>query len=87
MASQAKKDEELWNKILLVVEVGDLVRFKYGKSIWKVLATRMINGKHWIKVMRARRGRFGWATYTYYKEVWQGTCEYKNMRIVKPHGS
>ena len=83
------KDEELWNKMLLVVEVGDKVRFKYGKVTWEVLTIGTVAGKQWIRVRRfcvhiSDLTHRMWSE-TFVKEVWQGTEEYRNIRIVKPH--
>ena len=81
------KDEELWNKILLVVEIGDIVRFKYGHTNWTVMTINRLSSpkKYWIRLSRRKRRRLGWGYETIYKEVWQGTEEYRNIRIVKPH--
>lgn len=78
------KDEELWNKILLVVQVGDVIRFKYGRVDWHVRGITLFkDGRQWIKLYRHRRGRMGWMVQTIYKEILQGTEEYRNVRIVK----
>lgn len=81
------KDEELWNKILLVVQAEDIVRFKYGKVDWTVLYIgQLSNGKQYLKL---RRQRYLTAHSMYregvYKTVFQGTPEYRKIRIVKPH--
>ena len=81
------KDEELWSRILLVVEIGDIVRFKYGRTEWRVDALCTVTYKKLprqvIKLVRERRGQRGWMVTHLYKEVWQGTKEYRNMRIVR----
>ena len=81
------KDEELWSRILLVVEIGDIVRFKHGRTEWRVDALDTVTYKKLprqvIKLVRERRERLGWTITHLYKEVWQGTEEYRNMRIVR----
>jgi len=78
-------EEDLWNKILLVVQVGDVVRFKYGKVDWHVLAVSKLprSNRQWIKLYRQRRGPMGWMVETLYKEVLQGTVGYRQIRIVR----
>lgn len=73
------KDEELWNKMLLTPQWGDIVKFKYGKVHWLVFAAERINGKLCLKLLRHLNKK----PYVYYKEIVEGTWEYKNMRIIE----
>ena len=81
------KEEEVWNRILLCLEVGDIVRFKHGKVDWKVLAISNFDNKQYIKLRRLRKSRRGWHTDYLYKWVVQGSPGYYKLRIVKPHES
>jgi len=81
------KEEEIWNRILLCLEVGDIVRFKNGKVNWEVFAISNFNGKQQIKLRRLRNSKFGWRRYYIYKWITQGSSAYYKLRIVKPHES
>jgi len=87
LSPNLKKEKDLWNKILLCVEVGDKVRFKYGKAIWSVYALPSVTRGGFqlqvIKLKRFVRSKMSIVGYRIdYKEVWQGTKEYRNLRIV-----
>lgn len=85
------KDEDIWNKILLVVQVGDQVRFKRGRTVWKVILTGHGKNGHFILIKRSithhvnHTTRWNVPWYEYVQEiVQQGTQEYRNLRIVRP---
>jgi len=81
------KDEDIWNKILLVVQEGDRVRFKHGRTVWDVILTGNGKNGHWILVKRNIKHRdkrtIPWCEYIQ-EIVQQGTQEYRNLRIVGP---
>jgi len=80
-------DEDLWNRILLVVEVGDNIRFKHGKTTWKVLRIYTFQKSHYILVARVIHHRLlkgrpcSW-NESRQKRIRQGTWEYRNIRII-----
>ena len=90
LSPNLKKEKDLWNKILLCVEVGDKVRFKHGRVTWEIYFIKQLpTGMQCLKLRRMARYKnypsISWNPYfdtMVFKDVFQGTEEYRNMRIV-----
>jgi hypothetical protein len=84
------KDEEIWNKVLLTIHQGDYIRFKNGKVRWFVRLKGKDKRGNYLYLLRnivhtvnkTVRWNVPWTEITS-KIVYEGTDEYRNLRIVE----